>query len=74
MKYPEYTYPNTPRKGYILGEGEGTAYILPVCNQCGRYVKMDSSIRVNGLGELSKEPNATCSRCGRVHLGIEYVD
>jgi len=36
-----------------------------VCPKCGRYVKADSTTSV-----LGKEPNATCSRCGRVRMDM----
>ena len=74
MNYPEYIYENTRRVGYDLGDDYGTAYILPVCTNCGRYVKMDESINWNEYKGISPEPNATCSRCGRIHLGIEMID
>jgi hypothetical protein len=69
-----YEYENLRRKGYELGDGEGTMYFIPVCPNCNRFVKMDSSIMVNGLGELKDVPNATCKKCGRVKLEQECID
>lgn len=74
MTYPDYTYENTPRKGYELGDGEGTAYFLPVCTMCGRYVKMDSGIYWNEYQGVKDVPNATCSKCGRVKIECEMID
>ena len=43
--------------------------------RCGRIVKADDSIRVNGLDEVDMESdNATCSRCGRTKMGfVGYI-
>ena len=69
-----YEYENLKRKGYPLEDGEGTMYFIPVCTNCGRFVKIDSEIYINGLGMLSAEPNATCSKCGRIRLKQECID
>ena len=50
---------------------EGGATFAPVCPNCNRFVKADSSIEINGLGELRDEPNAICSKCGRVKMPFE---
>ena len=73
-RFPDFEYPNTRRVGYNLGEYEGTAYFLPVCEKCGRYVKMDKSIQWNELYGVKEQPNATCSKCGRVFIGCEMID
>lgn len=70
--YPEFAYENTRRVGYEI-EGEGTAYFLPVCPNCGRYVKMDDTIEY-GNGMLGNKPNATCKKCGRVKIPCELID
>lgn len=61
----DYTYENFRRIAY-----DGWQFI-PVCPNCGRFVKADDTIGVNGLGEYSPEPNATCSKCGRVNMPCE---
>jgi hypothetical protein len=61
-----YEYENIRRRIY-----EGGLAFVPVCPKCGRFVKADESVFVNGLGELKKAPNATCSRCGRVEMPCE---
>ncbi len=48
-------------------EYEGGAIFVPVCRQCGRFVKADEEAYVNDL----KKPNATCSKCGRTHMLFE---
>lgn len=50
---------------------EGGAQFVPVCEQCGRFVKADETIRCNDAIGLSNEPNATCSKCGRVQMLFE---
>jgi len=59
-------YENTRRIQY-----EGGATFVPVCEKCGRFVKHDSVIKTSEFYGLSKEPNATCSRCGRTHMLFE---
>ena len=54
-------YENTRRLCY--GEEQGATFI-PVCERCSRYVKANSVMFFNGLGQLKDEPNATCTRCG----------
>ena len=66
-------YENTRRVGYDLKDGQGTIQFLPVCPNCGRYVKMDSSIKWNEGKGLSNEPNATCKKCGRIRLESEGI-
>lgn len=63
-----YEYENTRRVVYDP-DGECATFI-PVCMQCGRYVKADDSIQMNANG-LRKQPNATCSKCGRVEMLFE---
>lgn len=61
-----YEYEGTRRIGY-----EGGAIFVPVCVKCGRFVKADKCVKVSELSGLSKEPNATCSKCGRVEMVFE---
>ena len=47
---------------------DGGALFIRKCPACGRIVKADKSVMVNGLDEVSMEPNAECSHCGRVTM------
>ena len=47
---------------------EGGAMFVRHCPKCGRFLKADKSIRINGLDDWIREPNATCSKCGRVEM------
>lgn len=60
------SYENVRRIVY----GEDGATFVPVCEICGRFVKADKAIKVNGNG-LSPEPNAHCAACGRTHMLFE---
>jgi len=68
-----YEYENTRRVAYDLGEGQGQIYFLPVCPTCGRYVKMDDTIKWGEYKGLSNEPNATCGKHGRIKLESEGI-
>ena len=59
------------RTGYDCGPEFGTAVFLPKCPTCGRFVRPDETIQVNGLGEFDGEANATCKRDGRVAMPFE---
>jgi hypothetical protein len=62
----ENEYENMRRVCYKSG-----AQFVPVCEKCGQFVRADKTIRVSeGLG-LSKDMNATCSKCGRTHMLFE---
>jgi ribosomal protein L32 len=61
-----YEYENTRRICYDDG-----ATFVPVCPNCGRFVKADPTIKVNEIVGLSKEPNGTCSKCGRIQMLFE---
>lgn len=52
-----------------FGDQYGTAYFIPRC-RCGRFVKADEQLAVNGLGEIRK-PNATCKVHGRIDMPFE---
>ena len=51
--------------------GDEGATFVPVCSQCGRFVKADAKIEINGLGDINKKPNATCKKHGRVEMIFE---
>lgn len=61
-----HLYENTMRVVYQ----PGGATFVPVCYQCGRYVKADENIFMRYDG-LAKQPNATCSKCGRTEMLFE---
>lgn len=64
-------YVNMRRKVYGDDNGwTGDAVFVPVCSICGRFVKADEFVDVGERG-LRKQPNATCSRCGRVEMLFE---
>ena len=66
-------YPENRRRGYDLEDGQGIAYFLPVCPDCGRYVKMDDSILWNEETGFKDQPNATCSIHGRIKIESEGI-
>ena len=49
--------------------GEGATFV-PVCADCGRFVKADRTVRMSESG-LRFGPNATCKKCGRVEMLFE---
>jgi hypothetical protein len=59
----DYAFENTRRLVY-----DGGATFVPVCEQCFRFVKADPSIEVNDAVGLRDQPNATCSKHGRVKM------
>jgi len=61
----DYAYEGVRR--VVFGEG---ATFVPVCPKCGRFVKPDASKRFRGDG-IVMEPDATCSKCGRVEMPFE---
>jgi len=62
-------YEGTRRVSYEVGDGSDAVFV-PVCGQCGRYVKADATIWTGDAG-LKPQPNATCSKCGRVEMLFE---
>lgn len=57
------TDPEGPYASY-----EGGALYARRCPTCGRIVKADSTTRHNEMTGAAREPNATCSKCGRVEM------
>ena len=64
-------YEGTRRKYYGTGKDSGYLSFVPVCPTCGRFVKADDAVAVNGLEQLVEQPNATCAKCGRVLMPFE---
>lgn len=65
-------YPNLRRICYGEGEFEG-AHFIPVCPQCGRFVKADDTVTLDYQGQPATD-NATCKKHGRVQMPFEgYV-
>ena len=66
-----HEYEELRRVCYGDGESEqGRSVFVPVCPNCARFVKADSTVSVDIHGQPNK-PNATCSRCGRVEMLFE---
>ena len=61
----DYAYEGVHRVVY----GGGAAFV-PVCPDCGRFVKADRTVRLSDAG-LMPGPNATCKKCGRVEMPFE---
>lgn len=68
---PEHEYENTRRIQYNFGGGIGLAIFVPVCITCARFVKADEKLFANDWNGLKKQPNATCSKCGRTEMLFE---
>jgi len=52
----------------LIRYGEEGAMFERACPKCGRFVKADWSIVLNGLGEYVSRDNAACWHCGRVEM------
>jgi len=50
--------------------GDGATFV-PACPRCGRFVKADEEIKINGIGEYVAGDNATCKKCGRIEMPFE---
>lgn len=64
-------YQDVRRVTYSNGPGDSDAVFLPICDQCGRFVKADPQINVHEWNGLADEPNATCSKHGRIKMIFE---
>ena len=53
----------TPLQSY-----EGGATFVRQCSRCNRFVKPDETIQTHEWHGLKKQPNATCSKCGRTTM------
>lgn len=49
---------------------EGATFV-PVCENCGRFVKADDQVMVNEETGLHPGPNATCKKCGRTRMWFD---
>ena len=66
-----YEYENMSRIAYGSQDDEyGQAIFIPVCQTCGRFVKADKEIKLQG-GTLADQPNADCKKCGRTKMLFE---
>jgi hypothetical protein len=64
-------YENLRRVIYDGGaSGNGNAVFVPVCPECGRFVKADEVYQFNESKGISG-PNATCKRHGPVEMIFE---
>lgn len=68
MPLPDYQ--DMRRVLYSIGD-DSFAQFVPICEKCGRIVKADESIQTNEITGLKNEPNATCSKCGRIQMIFE---
>ena len=41
-----------------------------VCPNCCRFVKADEEVTLYWVNPFTREPNADCSRCGRVEMPL----
>lgn len=62
----ECYHENTRRISY-----DGGAVFVPVCEECGRFVKADDTVMISEDSGLKDQPNATCSKCGRTKMVFE---
>ena len=65
-----HEYGDVRRISYDAGD-DGVMVFVPVCPLCGRFVKADDSVTVNGLGDYVSKPNAVCKHCGRIEMPFE---
>ena len=65
-----HEYEGVRRVVYGAGtEYEGATFV-PVCPNCGRFVKADEGHSFHGT-TIEPGPNATCKKCGRVEMLFE---
>lgn len=69
VSYPTFEYPECRRIAF--GEGDEQAVFIPVCKNCGRFVKADETISFVYEGPPKDQPNATCKKCGRIQMIFE---
>lgn len=59
-------YENLRRISYEFDPEVGTMVCIPVCPNCGRFVKADEWAYAD-----TENLNATCSKCGRISMPSE---
>lgn len=61
-----------PLWAYKMGDGEQAVFVR-VCPRCNRFVKPDKTITIKAyeIAPEPVEPNATCSKHGRVGMPFE---
>lgn len=67
----EYEHVRRVVYGATSPDGGGGAWFVPVCPQCGRFVRADATMQFGPDGEYQDGPNATCAKCGRVEMPFE---
>ncbi len=65
-----YEFENEPRVAYGEHPEGGEPQFVRRCSICFRFVKPDETITFTSHG-LADEPNATCSKHGRVKMLFE---
>ena len=72
IDFYQYEYEGMRRISYGKegDECEGATFI-PVCQNCGRFVKADATVTFTYDGPPADKPNATCKKCGRVQMYFE---
>jgi hypothetical protein len=68
MADSDYSYEGVRRISYDFGPILGVCQFVPVCPHCSRFVKADPTLDGNATND---DPNATCSRCGRISMPSE---
>ena len=61
----------TPMQFYGGEESDEVLAFVRLCPNCGRFVKPDDEVNVNGLEQLVPGTNANCSKCGRVEMPFD---
>ena len=69
-------YENLRRVSLDFGNELGIAVLIPVCDKCGRFVKVDDGITANResgrlRGNTQNDTLAVCHKCGRTTIPFE---
>ena len=65
----ENSYENVKRL-IFSNEEHGDAYFIPVCEKCGRFVKVPPQLAFDGYGQPLKN-QLECSKCGITNMIFE---
>ncbi len=65
-----FMYSGVRRVVYGKNSEYEDATFVPICTNCGRFVKADNTMRFQG-DTVAKGPNSTCANCGRVEMLFE---